>query len=439
MEKRPNIVLIIPHDLGTHLSCYGEASVKSPHLDALAAEGVLFTNHFCASTPCSPARGCMMTGRYAHSNGLMGLVNRGWSLPDSEKTLVDYLNEQGYLTFCCGGQHERRNPSGNRYRKLFMPPDLALCDLVYPEAIRFLSSEEAKVQPFFMSLFSFETHLPHAASDLRKLSVSRHIPDWPLHEASRLRVPGWLHDNENTRRGLAKFHGQIEFFDRWCGEFLETLREQGFSENTVVIFTTDHGAALPGAKGMLTDPGTRISLIMRFPDSWGIEARRLEALSSSIDVLPTLLEMLGVQVDDAVQGKSHWKLLKDGNAQELQSIYLEKNFHDRYDPKRAVRSGRYKYVRNYVNGPKITLPMDVALGDAGRDLSPDSIQSRSQEELYDLESDPAERVNLIGDGNNREVLEELRHDLRRWMEQTQDPLLQVPEGAVLPYPREQWI
>ena len=96
--RRSSIVHIICHDLGRHLRCYGRPDVESPNLDRLAAEGVRFANCFSASTPCSPARGSLMTGRYAHSNGQIGLTHRGFPLPHEEQTLVDHLNSAGYLT-----------------------------------------------------------------------------------------------------------------------------------------------------------------------------------------------------------------------------------------------------------------------------------------------------------------------------------------------------
>ena len=473
MKRRPNIVLFVPHDLGAHLHCYGQSSVASPNLDALAEQGVLFTSHFCASTPCSPARGCLMTGRYAHENGLMGLVNHGWNLPGFQRTLVDYLNDAGYLTFCCGGQHERLNPEDNRYRHLYVPPGLPLCDHVYPQAIEFITSRKDEAEPFFMSIFTLETHLPHAAADLRMLGISDHIPRWPVHKPRRVNVPPWLVDAPGSRRGLAKFNGQIEFYDGWVGRLLAAIRESGLDDDTVVIFTTDHGIAFPGAKGMLSDPGTRISLIMRFPDSWGIEPRQVDALTTNIDILPTVLEMVGAGTTDpacgqlpgagtanaaggqvpepetpkpeppagatAIRGCSLWPGIAGGSFPADREIYLEKNYHDCYDPKRAVRTGRYKYIRNFAAGPKVTLASDIALSDAGRVPSFDTILDRPEEELYDLEADQWERQNLAGSGTHEAVLDDLRQKLRSWMAETGDPLLSVGDGAVIPYPPGQWM
>lgn len=103
----PNVLLIICHDLGRYLGCYGRQPVSTPDLDQLAGEGLRFSQHFCTAPLCSPSRGSIMTGRYPHSNGLMGLVNLGWELPESERTLPQYLKESGYHPVLCGVQHER--------------------------------------------------------------------------------------------------------------------------------------------------------------------------------------------------------------------------------------------------------------------------------------------------------------------------------------------
>ena len=102
--NRPNILYVVCHDLGRTLGCYGKP-VISPNLDRFASQGALFASAFCSSPACSPSRGCAMTGQYAHTNGLMGLVNQGWSLPESTRTIIDHLNDAGYTTAHVGLQH----------------------------------------------------------------------------------------------------------------------------------------------------------------------------------------------------------------------------------------------------------------------------------------------------------------------------------------------
>ncbi|HID29629.1 MAG TPA: sulfatase, partial [Desulfobacterales bacterium] len=248
----PNILYIICHDLGQQLSCYGDQSVTSPNLDRLAEEGVRFENYFCAATPCSPSRGCIMTGRYAHNNGLTGLVNAGWDMPERETTIVDYLNEAGYNTYQIGFQHERRDPLKNRYKH--SESDIAGCEVVADRVAEFLRAAAVKEQPFYLNTGFSEVHLPFDRKE--------YVPDNP----DDVYVPSYLPDNKYVRQELANFHGSIKFMDEAVGKIVRALNESQLGKNTVVIFTTDHGMAFPRAKSTLYDSGIKTALIMKFPE-----------------------------------------------------------------------------------------------------------------------------------------------------------------------------
>src|SRR5437870_4686149 len=184
MPDRPNILLIITHDTGQHLGCYGRQSVRTPNLDRLAAEGVRFENHFCTAPQCSPSRGSILTGRFPHVNGLMGLVNRGWHLPDSETTLAEYLGAAGYETLLFGFQHEKRDLSSLRrcYQWISdrsVPP---LGENVAPEVARFLRERGTRDRPFFAMVGFEETHRPfdrYAPADPAAVEVPPFLPDLP--------------------------------------------------------------------------------------------------------------------------------------------------------------------------------------------------------------------------------------------------------------------
>jgi len=106
VSHRPNVIVFIPHDLGDHLGCYGHRTVKSPHIDQLASEGVRFSNNFTAAPECTPSRAGMLTGLYTHQNGLMGLCHRGWELYPDALHLGQRLWQAGYETHLFGFQHE---------------------------------------------------------------------------------------------------------------------------------------------------------------------------------------------------------------------------------------------------------------------------------------------------------------------------------------------
>jgi len=422
-DHRPNILHFICHDLGQELHCYGNPTVESPRLDALAAEGVRFSRFFAASTPCSPSRGCIMTGRYAHSTGLIGLVNRGWDLPDREKTLVDHLNEAGYETWHFGLQHERKDPARNRYAHEIGAGRPVWIEAAGADVIRFLGSADARRGPWYLNIGTFEVHLKFN----RPLYVAA--------DPAKVHVPSYLPDDPDVRLELARFHGAIRFMDLWIGHLLDALDRTGLREDTAFLFTTDHGAAFPRAKSTLYDSGIGTALIGRFPERLGVRPGTCGALLSNIDLAPTLLEMVGAPVPPEVQGRSFWPLLAGRPCEPRAEVYSEKSFHDRYDPMRCIRTDRYKYIRSFENVPNLPLPKDILDSIASRPLRPDALQPRPPEELYHLEADPGEEHNRAADPALRAVRDRLASRLEAWMRDTGDFL----PGPMPPPPPEQWL
>lgn len=424
--NQPNILWITSHDTGRFLGCYGEDWLKTPNLDHLAGEGVWFTQNYCNSTPCTPARGCLMTGRYAHSTGLMGLVNRGWNLPDRERTIVDYLHEAGYTTYNFGGQHERRDPVDNHYHHLCLR-DPKFCDDVTDDLLKVLSRPKAMEEPFYINCYFHETHLAFDRDVYRPC------------ELDRVRVPEWIPDLPAVRREWARYGGAVNFLDTHIGRILDALETTGLRDNTLVIYTTDHGIAFPRAKSMLYDPGIGTALMMRFPDGM-VRNGRYDEMVNHIDLVPTLLEMLGWECPASVQGRSYWPLLTGGEYVPNESIFAERNFHDDYDPMRCIRTERYKYIRNFQPKPLVTLPFDIRRSQASHDLPDAWYHVRPSTELYDLKEDPFEFHNLAGQGKARDVETALEPKLAQWMEQTNDPLLRLKSSLErLACPPEQMV
>lgn len=380
MAARPNIVHIICHDLGRHLRCYGRPDVASPNLDRLAAEGVRFANCFTPSPPCSPARGCMMTGRYAHSNGQIGLTHRGFPLPDGEQTIVDYLNDAGYVTAHIGFQHERQERSQNRYQRY--GPDDGDCEAAARAAGDFLADSRGTDAPFYLNVGFNEVHLP--------FTREVYAPDDPV----SVSVPAWLPDNVGVREELGRFNGAIRWMDEAVGTIMNAVHGAGRDHDTVVLFTTDHGMAFPRAKGMLYDAGIGVALIARLPERVGRNGYAVGELISTIDIAPTLVELAGAPIPQAVQGQSFLGLLAGGSYEPNKRVFAEKNYHDCYDPIRAVRTAGYKYIRNFETRRKIILSSDLKVSSASAEMWPWANEPRDAEELYDLRADPAEMRNL---------------------------------------------
>jgi arylsulfatase A-like enzyme len=413
-DPRPNILHIIPHDLGQELGCYGRRPVTSPHLDELAAEGVRLDGYVCASTPCSPSRGCLMTGMYAHRNGLVGLVNRGWSLPREVRSVVDHLNEAGYETVLAGLQHERRQREELRYGR-----DLSRRDDGSEDGGDILIERGV----VFLNLGSWETHAPWSRPE-----YTAHRP-----KLEDVAVPPFLPDCELTRRQLAEFLAAIGWLDQQVGLLLDTLRETGLEEDTLVALTTDHGIAFPRAKGTLYEPGVQTAGILRWPGR--IPAgRTCTQRIPNIDLLPTLLEAAGREPPPGLDGRSFWRLAsgEDGYVAR-RAVFAERNFHDDFDPQRSVVQGRWKYIRNFAERRVRSHPRDMDWMHEAPEVWDRFLETpRPCEQLFDLEQDPDEVRNLADAPAHAATLRELRGLLLDWMEETGDFLRGAKDTVLWP-------
>lgn len=411
--RRPNILVVHWHDLGTHLPAYGH-DVEAPHTDALAQQSTVFERCFSTSPLCSPARGSLWTGRYPHSNGLQGLTHRGWEYGEEERPLPMHLAEAGYRTVLVGLQHETSDVARLGFderlsQESHRAPDVANA------ASRWLDDRDADAGPFLMVCGMFEVH--------RNWPADRYPPD----SADEVAVPRYLPDNGHTREDLAAFHGAIRVADRGLGVILEAVRRNGLDDDTIVVFTTDHGPPFPRAKSTLYDPGVHVALMVRVPPGIGSpEPRREPGLVSHVDAVPTLLELVGVPVPDGVQGVSVASTLRDGIPPSRREVFLEKTYHAAYDPIRAIRTHRYKYIRNFEARPLLDLPPDLEGSPTRRGMGDEHMAPRPSEELYDLETDPGESINLIGDTQAEAVLHDLRERLESFLRSTDDAVLRGP-------------
>ena len=199
------------------------------------------------------------------------------------------------------------------------------------------------------------------------------------------------------------------------------------AENTLVILTTDHGLAFPGAKATLTDRGLGVLLIIRGPG--GFHGGRVsDALVSQVDLFPTICELAGIERPGWVRGHSLLPLLGHETEEINDAVFAEITFHAAYEPQRAVRTRRYKYIRRFENGHEGPVLANIDDSPSKDLLLAHGLAERAQpeEQLFDLVFDPNEAANLVADPAHAEILLELRERLERWMEETGDPLLHGP-------------
>ena len=420
-QTQPNILIIAVHDLGTRLGCYGYSSTPSPLLDRFADEGARFTRNFCTAPYCSPSRGSIITGKYPHVNGLMGLVNLGWDWNAENLTLAKALGAQGYSTHLFGFQHEASDEHVDSlgFQHVSERSLSFRCSEVAPLAADFLARQSPDdEQPFYVRVGFSECH--------RTFNPSR------TGDPSSVSLPIWTDDTEGARADFAEYDGVIGDMDSAVGEILAALDGAGLRENTIVVFTTDHGSPFPGAKATLYDAGINTALLMRWPAGFS-GGRVYSEMVSSVDLFPTLLEAVNADIPDDIQGRSFLPLLMGGAYNQRDCIFAGKNT-QAADAKRSVRTDRYKYIRNYNPGPELMLSTDAEISLTRRDMGNAHTEPRPEAELYDLQEDPEERHNLAGKPETASVEKELAEKLRAIQEETSDPLLRGP----VPRPEAEW-
>lgn len=415
----PNILYLHSHDTGRHVQPYG-AGVRTPRIQRLAEEGVTFRQAFSAAPTCSGSRAALATGQYPHVNGMVGLAHRGFGIHDMRRHLIHALRPAGYYTVLVGEQHIAGRPSDIGFDLLRTVDTLHHADDVAPAVAELL--RDGLPQPFFLSVGFFETHRgffdPASPQDANWCAPPSNIPDTP-----------------ETRADMAAFGASAAELDRGVGIILDGLARAGLDGNTLVICTTDHGLPFPGGKATLTDRGTGVMLILRGPGGFR-GGRAVDALVQHLDVFPTVCDLAGIETPAHVQGRSLLPLIR-GEAREVrEELFTEMTYHAAYDPQRAVRTRRWKYIRRYGDTLHPVLanvddsPSKDVLLAAGW---ADSIVPR--ESLHDLLLDPNEAIDLADDPSHAHVLEDLRARLDRWMEETGDLLrhgdVPAPPGAEL--------
>jgi len=379
----------------------------------------------------------MMTGYYPHENGVMGLAHMGWALGDDWDTLPKLLRAAGYDTALLGFQHEVPDEPerlGYEHVDSGMKRASELVDIVDD----FLTERADAADPFFVSIGIEEPHRPFRRDYLPEGTYDRYDPDEvPLDDFPYLpNAPGVREDVADLRSVIS------EVLDPAVGRYRESLADAGLAEETVFVFTTDHGLAIPRAKGTCYDPGIETVLLVHQPGV--VEGGAVhDDLVTNVDFTPTMLDLLGVEPPTAVSGKSFAPLLRGEPHEDRDRIFAEMTWHDRYNPIRAIRTERYKYVRNFTRYAEVYIPGDVLAGAPGQAVAEEYVggggTTRPREELYDLQEDPHERENLVSDplferGTDAQVpyeyehtLEDLRTRLDSWLEATDDPIL---EGEV---------
>lgn len=426
------------HDLGRFLGCYGVSTVGSPALDALAAEGVRFDRAFCTAPQCSPSRAALFTGRYPHSTGVMGLTHHRWDFNPTERHLASLLRGAGYDTELVGIHHESAQLGDDEVaaRLGFHRVDTLRegghnhhADAVADRAVASLRARAGdRDRPFYLQVGFFEPHRQGGSSfdGVAMGFVGDYIePDAHL----GVTVPSYLRDDDDGRAEVAELQGAVRHMDTAVGKVLLALDELGLADDTIVVFTTDHGLALPRAKCSLYDPGLETALLLRAPRLGWSGGRVSTGLVSNVDIVPTLLDAVGCATPANTHGRSFFTDLAGGSHEYRPMVFGELTFHNYYDPRRCVRTDSHKLIVNFEHSLAHAGAVTQSWRPRSTPLAGHMGWPTTALELYDLASDPLELTNIADIPDHADTVTDLRRALSTWMHETDDPLLNGPVSS----------
>ncbi|MFO7670382.1 MAG: sulfatase [Bacteroidales bacterium] len=420
--SQPNILWLVAEDLSPYIPAFGDSTIATPNLSRLAEEGVLFTNVFSVSGVCAPSRAALATGMYPTRIGAAHMRNTGQvrylpekiipyeAMPPAEvKMHSEYLRRTGY--YCTNNAKE-----DYQFKK-----SVTAWDESSPKAHW---RNKKPGQPFF-AIFNFgvthESQIWVKSEDSLWVDAGLEVP-----------IPPYLPDNEIGQKDVRRMYSNIVEMDFQVGEILKQLEEDGFLDNTIIFWYSDNGGPLPRQKRLLYDSGTKIPLIIRYPD----KARAGETddrLISFVDFSSTILSMAGIEPPAYLDGRAFAGEFEDPSERKYVHGAADR-FDERYDMIRMVRDHQYLYLHNYRPEQGYYLPVKyreqmavmqelLRLHDKG-ELNEIQAQwfreSKPEEELFDTYMDPDNLHNLAADPAYGDKLEELRNECERWIAETGD-------------------
>lgn len=399
-DQKPNFIVIIADDLGAlDLGTFGHPVVKTPNIDQLAKNGLQFNNAFLTTSSCSASRASILTGLYPQSTGAPKLHQ---AIPADRKLVSSYLRDAGYYTGAIGKWH-----SGDQVKSQF---DIVKDPPGDSGAEGWVATLEKrpKDKPFFFWFASRDPHVPY----------SELTPDGPYQPKDAVMLPIYF-DAPGARQNIAQYYTEISSLDSYVGKVIAELKEQGVLDNTYILFLSDNGAPMPRAKTTLYDAGIQTPLIIRGPHITA--GSKTDALVSSLDLMPTVLELAGLPKAPTMQGISFSALLTKPESNHRDMVFAEQYDHGFPINKQAARNNNYLYIHNIGENKTNCIlevqPMGTELQQAfvEKKLTKDQafcfVRSAPPEELYDVKQDPLQLHNLAADPAKDSIRLEMRKQL----------------------------
>jgi N-sulfoglucosamine sulfohydrolase len=427
--KRLNLLLITADDMNADSSGWmGSKLGATPNLDAFARTGHRLVNHHVSAPICQPSRSALMTGRVPHRNGALGFNPINTDVP----TLVEVLAKAGYHTSAINKiahmapaskfpWHVSRNGSGKNPKEFGQ--HVAEC----------LKAAKDAGKPFFLNANITDPHRPFPGSNQPKAKKQTNAGASKAYSPAQVCVPSFLEDIPEVRKEVAEYFTGVRRFDESFGQVIEALKAAGHADDTLIVFLSDHGMSFPFSKATVYRNGTWSPVILRWP---GMPAAVVHPeFVSSVDLMPTLLDILSVKHPEGMDGRSWLPILKGESQPDRDFVITHVNTvsSGRSFPQRCVRTknhslmfhgwadGQTRFRVEAMNGRSFNALAEAAKSDAKIKQRVEQFHIGTPLSFFDLQKDPDERNNLIADPNHRAEIDRLAKLLVAHMDRTNDP------------------
>ena len=442
-KRKLNILFFTADDLHRDsLGCFGgQVPGLTPNLDVFASQGMRFEYAHVNVAICQPSRGVLATGRYGHNSGILGFMHTDRDIP----TITQTLREAGYLTGVLGKVNHSTPKTDDKWDFVHDQKELGNGrdpEIYYRYCKEFLTRCRREDKPFYFMVNSHDPHRPY------------HIPGKPIKGAKEpsktytpdeVSVPGFVPDLPGVRGELSCYLNSTRRLDDTFGKTMQALKESGFEDNTLVMFLSDNGIAIPFAKCNTYLASTRTPWLVRWPGVVQRGAVDKEHFISGIDFFPTVCEAIGLPVPTGLDGLSFLPLLKGRAQSGRDNVFTQIDMKAGGEavPMRCVQDKRFGYIfnpwsdgtfwyRNNNEGLTMKAMVEAAANDTFIAQRVNMFRYRALEEFYDLENDPDCIRNLIHHPDYKDKVERMRNQLHEWMRQTNDLLLPAFEHRSSP-------
>ncbi|MDG1897809.1 MAG: sulfatase [Fuerstiella sp.] len=438
-KGRPNILLFTADDLHAEsLGAYGgRPGDLTPNLDAFAASAMTFNRAHVNAAICAPCRAIIATGRYSHRSGAMGFMKAREDVPD----IVTTLQNDGYVAGIFGKVGHSTPKTSMRWGYHFDQKELGNGrnpEIYYQRSRTFLEQTKREGKPFYFMVNSHDPHRPYCNPE--KLTKGASMPSRTF-DPAEVSVPGFLPDLPGVRNELAHYLNSTRRLDDTFGRVMQALRESGLEDNTLVIFMSDNGIAVPFAKCNAWFHSSRTPMLARWPGTIDAGTTNDHDFVSTVDLFPTFMEVSGVAGPDGLDGRSFLPLLKQQSQADRRYVFTQIDSKAGGDavPMRSVQSGEYGYIynpfsdgkhwyRNNNEGKTMAAMQAAAKTDPDIAARINLFRYRVSEEFYDLKNDPDCLHNLIDRPDLQPSIQLLQAQLVAHMTRTNDPMLPAFEN-----------